>query len=306
MPSTSRSQQRLFSMAYAVRTGKLKRSDVHQSVLDIVDGDMTDEEIKHFTVLKECFTDLSSYIRESILSTTNSGKEVYMDHWIHKNIPNLLSTLKTYDVKHINNRFDFILQKNDALILSEIDYPSWFCLGNINRPIKFEDNSLNKLNDTQLPLSAESIYIDGKCRVIKDKTFNILALNSDNKFLTPVFHIIEHQGFFKSIKNLTVNFNSMNAHLNTVDFSGTELSFASVNEIHSDEARILSLSDTPAGDKICDIIDKSHDKNKGNDITDLMRSKFKTMTDNMPKLKSIEAGKYVLTHMNDVWTYAKM
>ena len=53
MPSTSKSQQRLFSMALAVRKGELKRSEVTQSVLDIVDGDMTDEQIKHFTVLKE-------------------------------------------------------------------------------------------------------------------------------------------------------------------------------------------------------------------------------------------------------------
>jgi hypothetical protein len=53
MPSVSKSQQRLFSMALAVRKGKLKRSEVNQKVLDIVDGDMTNGQIEHYTVLKE-------------------------------------------------------------------------------------------------------------------------------------------------------------------------------------------------------------------------------------------------------------
>jgi hypothetical protein len=53
MPSKSKSQQRLFSMALAVRKGELKRSEVHQSVLDIVDSKMTNKEIEDFTVLKE-------------------------------------------------------------------------------------------------------------------------------------------------------------------------------------------------------------------------------------------------------------
>lgn len=50
MPAKSRSQQRLFCMALAVRKGDLKRSEVEGSVLDIVDSDMTNEQIKKFTV----------------------------------------------------------------------------------------------------------------------------------------------------------------------------------------------------------------------------------------------------------------
>lgn len=51
MPATSKSQQRLFSMALAVRKGKLQRSEVEQSVLDVVDSDMSNKELKHFTKL---------------------------------------------------------------------------------------------------------------------------------------------------------------------------------------------------------------------------------------------------------------
>lgn len=53
MPSKSKSQQKLFCMAWAVRKGELERSKVSKEVLDIADGDMTDQEIKEFMVLKE-------------------------------------------------------------------------------------------------------------------------------------------------------------------------------------------------------------------------------------------------------------
>lgn len=64
MPAQSKSQQRLFSMALAVRKGHLKRSEVHQSVLDIVDGDMTNTQIEHFTKLKS----LKEHLINSICS----------------------------------------------------------------------------------------------------------------------------------------------------------------------------------------------------------------------------------------------
>lgn len=59
MPAKSKAQQRLFGMALAVRRGEMKRSDVNQSVLDIVDSDITDKEIEDFAStkhkgLKEC------------------------------------------------------------------------------------------------------------------------------------------------------------------------------------------------------------------------------------------------------------
>ena len=52
MPAKSKSQQRLFQMALAVRKGKLPRSKAWKSVLDIADGDMTDKQIEDFCVLE--------------------------------------------------------------------------------------------------------------------------------------------------------------------------------------------------------------------------------------------------------------
>lgn len=67
MPSTSKSQQRLFCMAYAVRKGELERSKVTKAVLDIADGDMTDKEIKDFMELKEnrIVESFENFVKES-------------------------------------------------------------------------------------------------------------------------------------------------------------------------------------------------------------------------------------------------
>ena len=74
MPATSKSQQRLFSMALAVRKGDLPRSKVWKAVLDIVDSDMSNKEIEDFTVLKEGMTPLSTYVVEA-LKKLGSGEE---------------------------------------------------------------------------------------------------------------------------------------------------------------------------------------------------------------------------------------
>lgn len=71
MPSKSRSQQRLFCMALAVRHGHLKRSEVHKEVLDIVDSDMTDKQIKDFTVREsDGLISLTDYLTESYTYNT--------------------------------------------------------------------------------------------------------------------------------------------------------------------------------------------------------------------------------------------
>lgn len=65
MPAKSKSQQKLFQLALAVRNGDLKREKVSKSVLDIVDGNMTNEQIKDFTVLEEALhISLSDYIKK--------------------------------------------------------------------------------------------------------------------------------------------------------------------------------------------------------------------------------------------------
>ena len=62
MPAKSLAQQRLFGMALAVRRGERKRSDVNDSVLKIVDSDITNKQIEHFAKTKG----LKEHLLESI------------------------------------------------------------------------------------------------------------------------------------------------------------------------------------------------------------------------------------------------
>ena len=64
MPAKSKSQQRLFGMALAVRKGEMLRSDASKEVLDIVDGKMTDKEIEDFAKTKH--KGLKEYLKESL------------------------------------------------------------------------------------------------------------------------------------------------------------------------------------------------------------------------------------------------
>ena len=48
MPAKSLAQQRLFGLAYAIRKGLRKRSEANDSVLKIVDSDMSTKQIEHF------------------------------------------------------------------------------------------------------------------------------------------------------------------------------------------------------------------------------------------------------------------
>ena len=63
MPAVSKSQQRLFGMALAVRRGEIKRSDVNDAVLDIVNSNMTDKEIEDFAKTKG----LKEHLLESLI-----------------------------------------------------------------------------------------------------------------------------------------------------------------------------------------------------------------------------------------------
>lgn len=82
MPAKSKSQQRLFGMALAVRKGEMNRGDVWKEVLEIVDSDMTDKEIEDFAStkhkgLKEQFEnmkDIKEYINEDTNGMIQEGK----------------------------------------------------------------------------------------------------------------------------------------------------------------------------------------------------------------------------------------
>lgn len=64
MPSKSKAQQALFGMALAVRKGEMKRSEVSDDVLEIVDGKMSNKEIEDFAATKT--KNLPQHLKESL------------------------------------------------------------------------------------------------------------------------------------------------------------------------------------------------------------------------------------------------
>lgn len=64
MPSKSKAQQRLFGMALAVRRGELKRGEVTNDVLKLVDSDMTNKELEDFASTPH--KGLKEYVREAL------------------------------------------------------------------------------------------------------------------------------------------------------------------------------------------------------------------------------------------------
>lgn len=69
MPSKSKSQQRLFGMAYAARKGELPKSEISGDVKDIVDSDMTTKDIKKFAKTKH--KGLPEHIKEALEKKNN-------------------------------------------------------------------------------------------------------------------------------------------------------------------------------------------------------------------------------------------
>ena len=64
MPAKSKSQQRLFGMAYAARKGEIPKSDLPDEVEDVVDSKMTTKDIKKFAKTKH--KGLPERLRESL------------------------------------------------------------------------------------------------------------------------------------------------------------------------------------------------------------------------------------------------
>ena len=135
MPAKSKSQQRLFSMALAVRKGELKRSEVFKSVLDIVDSDMTDKEIEDFTVLKENNTHYMIPLYDYIMETSMDAKKQFIKDQVEvldketiDRIYNLINSvspeakqqidsfMKNIGLTFIQDNILNIFEKNDDLI----------------------------------------------------------------------------------------------------------------------------------------------------------------------------------------------
>lgn len=93
MPAVSKEQQTAMRMALAARKGDLEKSKLKGAALEIYNSDMTNKQIKDFTVLKEAGvgTSLKSFLEESmnesILGSSNTGKD-YIESIIYDYLTN--------------------------------------------------------------------------------------------------------------------------------------------------------------------------------------------------------------------------
>lgn len=102
MPAVSKSQQKLFCMAYAVRHGKLDRKDVQQSVLDLADSDITDKQLKDFFKLAESYSNLR--LNEGIINSFEDKVEnMFFDAGYNPENKEELTWFQKFKKKKIRN-----------------------------------------------------------------------------------------------------------------------------------------------------------------------------------------------------------
>lgn len=170
MPAKSKSQQRLFSMALAVRKGELKRSEVFKSVLDIVDSDMSNKEIEDFTVLKENNTHrmipLYDYLIESMEQARAFIKD-NIDNISDEDVLKIVEIIRGSDETITNN--DIVNYMKDRLIddawklivLTIKDHPHDYA--NFIKLIKGDPD-----NELRIPTSSDLIRSDDIYKLFKD------------------------------------------------------------------------------------------------------------------------------------------
>lgn len=204
MPAKSKSQQRLFQMALAVRHGKLKKSEVSNSVLNIVNSEMTDEQIKHFTILKESY---SGYEIKFYKSTINKFK------------------LDPYKIKdYLSNVKDIILSFNNETLICDFNdnlFNRWNqYLDKINEIFKIlkskgvPDNALLQFAESvdHEEVYQEVAHIIGECESGFATPMNTLGMGGVNinggPDLIPQKHTkrtkIKHKRKMKSIKDYII------------------------------------------------------------------------------------------------------
>jgi len=167
--SKSVAQQRLFGMAWAVRKGSMERDEVPESVLKIVDSDMTDEQIKDYAEtshtglpMKKESELLESKCREIVEDPENFHNELLRkikklksvrEVWDVFEDPNKYGATKgtigfkyNYRDKYNHTKGEISIDYNACSIFIRSYRPPTFPLKTYNTPKKVFDLIKDKLN----------------------------------------------------------------------------------------------------------------------------------------------------------------
>lgn len=252
MPSTSKSQQRLFCMALAVRKGDLPRSKVHKSVLDIVDSDMTNKQIEDFTVVKEMLS-----LKDYITSLSLPNNPIDLKESLNLYSPDNIQSKTDYKDKDGNPVKYLLSLATGQLVEVDVDDPSMQTIGaqvivhGKGKDLPFTIKSVDKKDNTT------NIIIE---TLITPQTTWLVNYASGNdsytKSIIPaeVFIIIK-PGFFSKASDIIEMFDKEGFKLNKTRAKLLTLKEAQkLYAVHKDEDFYKGLCDYMSSDVTYGII----------------------------------------------------
>jgi len=122
MPAKSKAQQRLFGMAYAVRTGEMERSKASQEVIDIVDSDMPTDDIKdyastdHSEIEETRMKSLSEFMNDSLIEESIPNEDLNKLEIYYRDDENELLELINHikDIGNIGHSFEIVVDPENS------------------------------------------------------------------------------------------------------------------------------------------------------------------------------------------------
>lgn len=160
MPAKSKAQQTAMRMALAARKGDLEVSKLKGAALDIYNSDMTNKEIEEFTVMENDLkihltnnlSNISIYISESILSSTNTGKYAIIDEWCKTHLNGTPYTINKHNLIEIKTS-SVVINLDDKEVPNYIKFTP-----TVNR-IYLNSTKSKKVDLSFLPSCCNELYL---------------------------------------------------------------------------------------------------------------------------------------------------
>jgi hypothetical protein len=189
-------------------------------------------------------------LKESILSSTNTGKQKVLKEKIEKWCKNNITGRYVLENNIISCPFVF----EDLYIKNAKEIPDYIKIGDIRSSLFVED--INLLKEANIVGDIFSLVYGDDMKII------------DNKELIKVYNRFEYYRYpkLKSIKNLNIEFlNDINKKdsKNFISFAHTLIGLKDLKNVKAKNVKKLVLANTPATDELVDII--YSDKYKDND-----------------------------------------
>ena len=189
-------------------------------------------------------------LKESILSSTNTGKQKILKEKIEKWCENNISGRYLLENNIISCPFVF----EDLYIKNAKEIPDYIKIGDIRSSLFVED--INLLKEANIVGDIFSLIYGDDMKII------------DNKELIKVYNRFQYHRYplLKSIKNLNIEFlNDINKKdsKNLISFANTLIGLKDLKNVKAKNVKKLVLANTPATDELVDII--YSDKYKDND-----------------------------------------